>query len=211
MTDSIARDTFDENVADVKQLLSIHEEKAGEEPGRKYGVSVLNKAAIVLVVTSWETYCKDAAMQSLGQMLRRAEHPDSLEKVVQAAVAKELRRQKNQMLVWNLAGDNWRDSVTSLLQGHTEIGSPDADRVSKMMKNMIGLDNLSMTWYWQGMSVDRAHAKLTGLIKLRGDIVHKGSANRPVHKSDVTDYLGHVQHLVEKTEDRISDYLEHGA
>lgn len=211
MTDSIARDTFNENAADVERLLTIHKELAGGTPGRKVGVSVLNKAAIVMIVTAWETYCKDAAMQSLKRMLHHAEHPDSLEKKVKVAVAEELRERKNLMLVWDLAGDGWRELATSLLQRHTEIGSPDAERVSKMMKNMIGLDSLTKTWYWPGMSVERAENKLADLIMLRGDIVHKGSAEDPVHKINVTDYLGHVQRLVEKTEDRITEYLEHGA
>ena len=211
MTDFIAKGTFDKNAADVRQLLAIHEEMAGDSPGRKFGVSVLNKVAIVMIVTAWETYCKDAAKQTLEQMLQRADHPDSLKKEVRVAVAEELRDRKNPMLVWNLAGDNWRESIISLLQPHTEIGSPDADRVSKMMKSMVGLGDLTKTWYWRGMSVERAEAKLARLIVLRGDIVHKGSADDPVHKNDVTDYLGHVQRLVEKTEDRITNYLEHDA
>lgn len=208
MPDSIARETFEANVADVERLLKIHEEVAGTEPGRKYGVSALNKAAIVLTVTAWETYCKDAAIQSLRRILEQAETPDSLEKAVRFAVAEELRNRKNPTLVWRLAGDEWREFAVSILTPHTEIGSLNAANVTKMMKNMIGLENLASTWNWQGMSVDRAAEKLLDLIVLRGDIVHKGSTDQSIRKIDVTDYLGHVERLVDETETALTNYLE---
>ena len=207
MTDPIARETFEANVADVEQLLEIHGEVAGTERGRKFGVSALNKAAIVLIVTAWETYSKDAAMQSLHRVLERVKTPDSLEKAVRVAVAEELRRRKDPTLAWHLAGDGWREFTISVLARHTEIGSPDAKRVTAMMRNMIGLESLAASWYWHGMSADRAAEKLSELIILRGDIVHKGSAEQPVHKIDVTDYLGHVKRLVNKTEATLTGYL----
>ena len=50
---SQARVAFDENVKDVQALIKLHKEKGGDSPGRRYGLEVLNKSALVLITAFW--------------------------------------------------------------------------------------------------------------------------------------------------------------
>ena len=60
---SEARKAFDANVADVDRLLALHSTAGGAGQGRRYGLEVLNKSAIVLVTAYWEAYCEDIAAE----------------------------------------------------------------------------------------------------------------------------------------------------
>jgi hypothetical protein len=62
---SKSRIHFDENCEDVERLLTIHQDLAGNTPGRKYGVEVLNKSAIVLICAYWEAYNEDILHEAL--------------------------------------------------------------------------------------------------------------------------------------------------
>ncbi|SRR6266404_5289211 len=55
---------FEENRKDIEQLWAIHEEVAGQGAGRKYGVDVLNRAAIIFTTACWESFVEDLAAQS---------------------------------------------------------------------------------------------------------------------------------------------------
>jgi hypothetical protein len=48
---SKAKVALDENLGDVERLLELHQEKGGGARGRRYGLEVLNKAAIVLITS----------------------------------------------------------------------------------------------------------------------------------------------------------------
>ena len=51
---SKARVSFDDNLKDVKALLTPHERQGGNARGRRYSLEVLNKSAIVLITSYWE-------------------------------------------------------------------------------------------------------------------------------------------------------------
>ena len=46
---SQARQAFDRNVMDVERLLEIHADVGGDVQGRRFGLEVLNKSAVVLI------------------------------------------------------------------------------------------------------------------------------------------------------------------
>ena len=78
MAKSKALDAFLENYADVKQLVELHTMIGGSGPGRKYGLEVLNKAAIVLLTACWEAYCEDIAAEGLQHLLANSASADAL-------------------------------------------------------------------------------------------------------------------------------------
>ena len=97
-------------VANIKEsltLLKIHEKAAGSGPGRKVGVEVLNKSAIILVVASWEAYVEDTASSALSFMIEAGGRHNVFPNNVLERVAN-----KNQGLnSWKLAGDGWRQAL----------------------------------------------------------------------------------------------------
>src|SRR6266404_6762364 len=62
---SKAKMTFDQNCADVDRLLEIHADLAGPAPGRKFGVEVLNKSAVVLICAFWEAFVEVIVAEAL--------------------------------------------------------------------------------------------------------------------------------------------------
>jgi len=55
---SKARKAFDENAKDIEKLLRLHEQEGGTAKGRRFGLEVLNKSAIVLITSYWKPTVK---------------------------------------------------------------------------------------------------------------------------------------------------------
>ena len=115
---SQARIAFDENVLDVKALIDIHKEKGGQSRGRRYGLEVLNKSAIVLITAFWEGYCEDIAAEGLDHIVKHAPNADSLPTELKKIIVRQLNNNDNQLAIWNLADDGWR---TVLKQQLTDL------------------------------------------------------------------------------------------
>lgn len=64
---------------DVEQrLLELHKDKGGIAKGRRYGLEVLNKSAIVLLTACWEAYCEDVSAEALEHIVTHSPSPDKL-------------------------------------------------------------------------------------------------------------------------------------
>ena len=68
---SKARKAYDANANDIERLLELHMQIGGGAPGRRYGLEVLNKSAVVLVTAFWEAYCEDIAAEGLEHIVMR--------------------------------------------------------------------------------------------------------------------------------------------
>jgi len=79
-----------ESMKDAKRLLQIHSNIGGSEQGRRYGVEVLNKSAVLFVAASWEAFVEDVATQAMDHILNEAKNHESIPKVIRKAVAKKL-------------------------------------------------------------------------------------------------------------------------
>lgn len=77
-------------------------------PGRKYGVEVLNKSAIVLLCAVWEAYCEDLASEAVEHLVTHAKDASALPKALRKQIAQELKADSHELAVWKLAGQDWR-------------------------------------------------------------------------------------------------------
>lgn len=117
---SQARAAFEENREDVERLMEIHGDLAGDAPGRKRGVEVLNKSAIVLMCAVWEAYCEDLAAEAVEHLVVHAEAATALPKALLKTIAAELESDKNDLAIWGLAGDGWKTILRSRLADITK-------------------------------------------------------------------------------------------
>lgn len=197
-----------ENTKEVQQLLDLHEEKTGKKAGRRDGVEVLNKSAIVLLNACWEAFVEDCAKAAFEFMLKYTSDPKQLPKVVIKNVAVSLRASKNEIKVWDLAQDGWRDTLeTYLLQMLHQHSTPNADNVDRLFDALLGAPAISDNWFWQKMSVAQAKKRLDEYIKLRGAIAHRVSASKSVQKKDVTAYLDFINRLARHTANAIREHV----
>jgi hypothetical protein len=209
---SHAKDNFDANRADIDQLWAIHEDYAGEGAGRKYGVEVLNRAAIVFITALWESFVEDLADEAFLFLLQNAPTADGVPSKVRDAATRAIFDQKDSRKVWDLADAGWRTVLMShkgeaLGRWLGDFNTPKTDRVNQLYRELLGLVGLSKSWSWKGMSAEQAAAKLDEYIEIRGEIAHDARHDTAVYKSWSEDYFGHVSRIVERCDSRVAEHL----
>ena len=210
---SKAWEAFDQNAEDIDRLLEIHEAIGGPGSGRRFGLEVLNKSAIVLITAFWESYCEDIASESLQHIVDYANSSDDLPKELEKRVASEISKMKHELAVWKLADDSWREYLRDRLGDIREarnrnFNTPKTSNVDDMFLSSIGVKKLSTHWRWERMGVAAASSKLDHFVELRGDIAHRGKHSQSVTKKQVEDYLNHVSRLAQETDRCVNGHVK---
>lgn len=203
---------FLENTAEVEQLLALHEEKTGKQRGRRFGVEILNKSAIVLLTACWEAFIEDTASEALEFILSEITEPSKLPKAVLNRVAKLLKDDKNNLKVWDLAQSGWRKVLLDYKQQmlHAHIGffnTPKAGNIDNLFGALLDLPNLSDSWSWRKIPAKSAKWRLAHYIDLRGGIAHRVKASKAVHKWDVIDYRDFINRLAVRSANIARDHV----
>jgi len=202
---SKARIAFSENAQDIKRLLELHQETGGIAPGRRYGLEVLNKSAIVLITAFWEAYCEDIAAEGLIHIVRHASSADELPKEIKQVIAKEIKADPHELAVWSVSDKGWRKVLQDRLQRLQELrdrklNTPRAENIDQLFMSALGISSISSSWKWaKKMTVERAKKKLDKYVTLRGGIAHPGKAVKSVTNAHVEDYFNFIEKLAAKT------------
>jgi hypothetical protein len=209
---SDARVAFENNRKDVERLMEIHGDLAGDTPGRKHGVGVLNKSAIVLMCAVWEAYCEDLAAEAVEHLVTNANDATALPKALRRIVATELAADKNNLAVWGLAGDGWKVILKSRLVDIAErrnrsLNNPRSDNINALLEEAVGIRDVSASWHWHRVSASTARTKLDAYVTQRGDVAHRSKAASSIKKSHATGFITHAERLVEATDERVSKDL----
>lgn len=210
---SKARRAFDNNASDIDRLLELHERQGGSSRGRRYGLAVLNKSAIVLITSFWEAYCEDIASEGLEHIVKHAKDASVLPKELKKQIAKELCEDPNDISVWSLSDDGWRDVLKNRLERlrkdrNRRLNTPKSTNIDDLFSKALGISKISQTWKWATkMNAARARKKLDRYVELRGAIAHRGDASKSVTKADVTDYYDFIKKLAGKTGGKVNTYV----
>jgi hypothetical protein len=210
---SKARKAFDSNARNIERLIEIHGDVGGDEQGRRFGLEVLNKSAIVLITAIWEAYCEDIASEALEHLVANTSDASKLPKELKKTIASEVKADLHELAVWKLADTGWRDVARARLAALTidrnfKLNTPKSNQIDGLFLDAIGLKEVSKTWKWKKMSAIKARAKLDRYITLRGEIAHRGDTASSVKKIDVTDYFQHVKRLVAKTGGEVNSHVK---
>ncbi len=210
---SKARSAFDENIKDVERLLEFHAQQGGNAQGRRYGLEVLNKSAIVLITSYWEAYCEDIAEEGLEHIVAFAESADNLPLEIKKQIAKDLKSDKNEIAIWNISDGKWRAVMQGRLQELKEnrnrkLNTPKHKNIDELFESAIGLTNVSSTWVWaRKLTVAKAREKLDKYVELRGEIAHRGKAKNSVKKAQVEDYLEFIKRTASRTGGAVNKHV----
>jgi hypothetical protein len=209
---SKARTAFDRSAQDVERLLKIHGDVGGDAQGRRFGLEVLNKSAIVLLTAVWEAYCEDIAAEALEHLVTNVPAGSQLPKELKKRIAADIKGDSNELAMWDLADAGWRARARARLASLTternrRLNTPKTDQIDELFVAAIGLFAVSDSWRWKKMSSAKAKAKLDKYVTLRGAIAHRGAAASSVKKTQVTDYFRHVKRLVGKTGGRVNSHV----
>lgn len=202
---SKARKSLDANLEDVVKLLALHAEKGGNSPGRRYGLEVLNKSAIVLLTAFWEAYCEDIAEEAVHFIVEHATSASALPKEIRKIVASRLKQDPNELAIWDLAGEGWREVLKANLAEQTDarnrkLNTPKSSNINELFQSTIGLPEVTGSWDWARKLVPAQQAaRLDKFVSLRGAIAHRGRADVSVKRTHVVNYLGLIQRAARST------------
>jgi hypothetical protein len=162
---SKAKGRFDQNKKDIDELWGIHQAVAGEGVGRKHGVDVLNRAAIVFVTACWESFVEDLATEAFDFMLAKVPSADRIPAKVRDHATKPLFDQKDSRKLWDLADAGWRAVLTAHRNATLErwlghFHTPKTEQVDALYEALLDIAKLSQRWRWQSMSPDQASWKI---------------------------------------------------
>jgi hypothetical protein len=211
---SKAWESFYQNARDIERLLELHQEKGGPSPGRRRGLEVLNKSAIVLITSFWEAYCEDIATEGLEHIVQHGGSADSLPKGIKQIIAKELKADPNDLSIWSLSGEGWKQILKTRLenlrdQRNKRLNTPRTQNIDDLFLQALGLSSISSSWKWaKKMTIDRARKKLDKYVTLRGEIAHRGIAANAVTKAQVEDYFYFIKRLVSKTGGAVNSHVK---
>lgn len=209
---SKSKQTFETNKADIEQLWQIHQDYAGEGRGRKRGVEVLNRSAIIFVTACWESYIEDLAVEAFDFLLANATSAVSIPNKVKSLAVKDINGHQNPLMLWGLADSGWR----AILLNHKQdvydkwlgkFNTPKSEQVDGLYQEMLGVGSLSSHWKWRKMPSAQATARLDNYITIRGNIAHRIRDAKPVDKNTGSRYLNHVSQIVDRCEIAVEAHL----
>lgn len=209
---SDAKKSFDANVVDITRLLELHSAVGGDLKGRRYGLEVLNKSAIVLITAFWEAYCEDLASEALGFIVDNVSSADLLPKELKKQVAKEINSTKNELEVWKIADRGWQRYLKERLEimkekRNRDLNTPKASKIDELFFSTLGIETMSDSWTWKKMSSIKARQKLDKYVTLRGAVAHRGKDSETIKKDQVEDYFGFIRTLAQKTGDAVNRHV----
>jgi hypothetical protein len=192
--------------------LEIHTDVGGDAPGKRYGLEVLNKSAIVLISAVWEAYCEDIALEAAKHLAKHLHSASALPLAVQKRVASELKMEKHELAILRLSGNGWRQVVEqraqALTAGSGGLNTPKTQQINDLFEKAIGLNDVSAAWKWKKMTAANAGKKLDSFVTLRGAIAHRGVGSKAVKKADVLGFFNHVTRLVAKTGGQVNKHVK---
>ena len=196
------------SMKDARRLMQIHKDVGGMGQGRRYGLDVLNKSGVMFVAAAWEAFVEEVATQAIDHFLKKAKSHDVIPLPIRKATAKGLEEHKNELKVWDLAGDGWKTVVTTyrdqvIREEIATFNTPKPHNVDTLYKKLLGIDSVSNSWHWQGMSVVAAREKLKKFIETRGAIAHHGDLEFSITKSYVEDHRKFINRLAVRTSNTI--------
>ena len=142
-----------ESLADPRNLLELHNE-AREGSGRpRKDLEALKRAAVILAVTSWETFIEDTLRLTFEERLRSASSPRALGNTFTVVAREWMKREKladNPESLAEFSGDGWRQVVLGIFKEDLDrLHSPDSKKVRRMYQRYLDVD-VTAQWKWRG-------------------------------------------------------------
>lgn len=196
--------TYDALIQDVQNLITLHPSAEGT-PGRPAGdTGPLLRSAVVLLHTAWENYVERVAAEGLDSLLGQigSDHTK-----LHHALEQELAALKNP---WALAGTGWQAEARNAVGREAgRLNTPNVENTEKLLDLAIGLPDALHGISWPKMSNVKVLANVDEFVHhIRGEIVHKGTTPRPLHKGGVKSWINFFDGLVSRLDTKIGTHLE---
>jgi hypothetical protein len=210
---SNARKTFDNNLGDINDLIEYYEQAEASFHGSSPGADVVLRSAMVLLVTYWEAYIEDIASEVVTHLTTHVSDPGELPKELKKIIAKELKEDKNELAVWNLAADGWKTLIQKRLPSLREardrtFNTPKSRQTRDFLRASTGIQDITTSWTVESEAPESCCKTLDLLVKLRGRIAHRGKLKKHISVEFVQMHKKWFENLVTKTEEHINNEIE---
>ena len=206
---SRASQRFAENCKDIERLLQIHHDITGDAAGRKFGVEVLSRAAMVYICHCWAAYLEAVVEAALDAIAGKAADYSRLPSDLRQQVARSIKSNPNELAPWELAGDGWKAYVKNVLK-EKQAGSghaPKSRNIRDLFDQALGLPDITSSWQWAWLSAPKAAKKLDDYVSATAAIPHRAGGLETTEKWDAKGFLDHVRELVRLTDDAVNNHV----
>lgn len=169
---------LDQLLQDAMELNAIHTQLRTGNPGRQFGLASLNRAAVVISVSAWESYVEELMRESL-HALRPAVAPLDPWPALNAFILGEIGR----------------------------FNTPNGQNVANLINRCLGLADVRITWSWRNCTSVQASTLLDEALAFRHEIAH-GVNPRPVIHNAYSSWLpGFILRLARCTDRAVRQHL----
>jgi hypothetical protein len=137
---------------DASELGDAHTRLRTGSRGRQWGLGAINRAAVVLCVSAWESYVEEVTKEGLEAM-RPAGISDAAWAVVKAAAMAQIQR----------------------------FNTPNASNTRSLFLQCLSLPDVTAEWYWRNCSSARARGYLDNALRIRHQIAHGVNPRPTIH------------------------------
>ncbi|WP_198005554.1 HEPN domain-containing protein [Thioalkalivibrio thiocyanodenitrificans] len=195
------------------QLMLVHQTLTGRAPGRRHKVEVLNKSAILFLCASFEAFIEDLAGGAFDYIVDNSPAPAALPIPIKKSIAEALKCHKNDLKVWDLAGDGWKSVAAShkrrVVDRHIgRFNTPKYGNISDLLRDLIGFGKAEKCFTWTRMKSTESKERLRKFVELRGALAHGEKPAPKVQKADVTRYLLFLAPLSVRLSNEVRAYVE---
>jgi hypothetical protein len=203
---TVARANFDFFLMDIDALLATHERETRGTRGRPSREhDIFKRAALVLLVTAWETFIEDTLGELFTDRLKDARTPNDIDSTFRAVAHSALdnaKLQPNDLIAW--AGDGWKTQIRQRFDEEiAALNTPNSDNIQRLFRRYLN-DDVTKSWTWQRTTRKDACQRLDALIRLRGELIHRSKElferKDSITKKTLTDDVLLVRRLVDSTE-----------
>jgi hypothetical protein len=169
---------LEELLMEAKELANIHRRLRTGKRGRQRGLSSLNRAALVMSVSAWESYVEELMRESL-QALRPPAPPLSAWPALSAYVLGLLGR----------------------------FNTPNQVNVEQLIRNCLSLADVYLSWAWQNCTSAQAVQRLKEVMTSRHEIAHGVNPRPIIHNETSAQLPDFFLRLAHCTDDAVRNQL----
>ena len=197
-----------ELLGDVNSLLDHHPAQKDPKPGKPAGPGYgpLLRAGASLCYTAWEVYVEESLIETVEWLLTNKK-ADELPEKLRSWVAEQSSDP------WVFVGDSWRSAVLELVRlriegdsdGRYGFNTASVRGVESLYKSILGFCPLREI-KWQKKTNAAVRKQVSELVKIRGEIVHRGSTPDALNLGLVRNWADFVRRLIEKFDEHMVEF-----
>jgi hypothetical protein len=167
-----------ELLRDAEELDDAHAQLRTGNPGRQYGIASLNRAAVIMSVSAWESYIEELVRESVQAL---------------------------QPVGPNLGA--WPALNVFVTAQLNRFHTPNTANVTRLIHDCLGLANVHLAWSWQNCTPVQAAQRLDSAMQARHRIAHGVNPRDAIDNRYSSELPGFFRRLARYTDAAVRNHL----